>query len=70
MPTLREEAKHTHTHPTTDGDGKRCGGGNDAVTTNEASKVFYFEALLTRRVPYPKLRLEGTAKSKPCKRRR
>ena len=23
MPALREEANHTHTHPTTDGDGKR-----------------------------------------------
>ena len=66
MPALREEAKlthtHTHTHPTTDGDGNGAVAANDAVTTNEASKVFYFEALLTRRVPYPKLRLEGTAK--------
>ena len=69
MPALREEANHTHT-PDDRWRRQRCGGGNDAVTKNEASRVFYFEALLTRRVPYPKLRLEGTAKSKPCKRRR
>ena len=33
MPALREEAKHTHTHPTTDGDGNGAVAANDAVTT-------------------------------------
>ena len=71
MPALRGGGK-THTHTTTDGDGKRVRWRQTTAVTQKWSEqgFFYFEALLTRRVPYPKLRLEGTAKSKPCKRRR